>query len=303
MSTCNLADPATAFKLCRKSAVLIALALAACSPSPGVSVSTDVAARIPDAAADAPSIALHEPAPALDASPDPVALDATADAVFDAGAPDAAPALAPRCAGFSGFVWELGDSITYGKGGTKQAGYRPELATWMVDGCPVAFTGTAPGPEGAHDGHPGFDLQQIRDVVAHNYSAHQHVGAVSLIILMAGANNMDTVTPYDPVATPALYAALLDDVSVFPETRIVVTTVTPHQAAVAEARIVEFNAKLPAIWDAWDARHPGNRLIRADQHRALGGVWSAALFSDVVHMNPAGYTKMANEWIRALAGR
>lgn len=252
-----------------------------------------------DAGADAVPPALAETetpdgAPDVDSGPDADTFNTVAP---EAGTPPR------RCSGFSGPVWEFGDSITAGKGGTAQAGYRPELAVWMTDGCPVAFVGTGAGPEGAHEGHPGFDLQQLRNVAAHVYVGHQHIGSVNLIVLMAGVNNMDTVTPYDSVATPALYAALLDDISIFPESRILVTTITSHQSDLAESRIIDFNSKLPAIWDAWDARHPSNHLLRADQFRALGGAWSAELFSDVVHPNSAGYTRMANEWIRVLSNQ
>lgn len=211
-------------------------------------------------------------------------------------APSSAPALCPHAA------WELGDSITSGKGGVNQAGYRPELATWFTD-CSTLFLGTTDGPLGRHDGHPGYDLQAIRNVVARNYATHQHVGSAELVILMAGANNMDTVTPYDPEATPAIYAALLEDLSVFPETRIAVSTVTPHQSDVAEARILEFNAALPAIWDRYDLSHPERPLLRADQHAAVGGEWSSEFFADAVHPNPAGYSRIAKEWIRTLGAQ
>jgi len=112
------------------------------------------------------------------------------------------------------------------------------------------------------------------------------------VIVVIGTN--DCAVGYDGTTTPAAYAALLEQlIAVDATTCILVSTVPPQQGAGPQANVVDFNSKLPAIWDTFDAAHPAVPLRRADIFAAVGGVWSSTYFSaDGVHFNNAGYAQM-----------
>lgn len=54
------------------------------------------------------------------------------------------------------------------------------------------------------------------------------------------------------------------------------------------------NALMTQLYDAYDALHPTQRLLRGIDWRTALGAWDAATYADMVHPNAAGHTKIAN---------
>lgn len=299
-------------------ALISLLIIAGCgSQAPRTGVDPEADGRAPVAASD-PGTPKVTPCAAIDSgrSQDPTPDDAGTLAASETDSGHAAAALMQDGAGLaiadSGVhadagtrrlsrVWELGDSITYGVPAT--TGYRGPLYDWTRTHAPeTSFVGTvAVGgwTDALCDGHPGFTIEQIESQVV--LKVWGSAVDADLVILMIGTN--DLAPPYDGTLVAAHYAALLDAlVEVRPDVHLLVTTIPPMVATnPGAANVGDYNARLPAVWDALDKRRPGNPVLRADVHAALSP-WSAADFStDGVHPSAVGYTKIATEFERALA--
>lgn len=207
-------------------------------------------------------------------------------------------------------VWFVGDSLTLGTGSTAASGlrklfwekaasadYNVELVGTLDDGVNWAHT--------KHDGHTttaSGTITVARRVVQNFFGAGKQIPKAAVINLLIGTNdcNDDGGNFYDSVLTPQEYAELLEWIhSEDSNARIAVTTlppIDPVKFPQAASNITDFNSKLPAIWDAYDAVPGRNLLIRWDASQAVGGTFDQQYFSnDGVHPNNAGYAEMMND--------
>lgn len=201
-------------------------------------------------------------------------------------------------------IWFLGDSITSGIGSTGGGGLRELLSdeiaaqNYNVDLVGSLNTGNV-WSRTRHDGNPGETIAQASAKVTSVIGAGLSVGVADLTLLMIGTNNMGFGVSYDGTTTPAAYADLLDQIQAAdPNTQIVVTTIPPINSAnfpTPATNQADFNGKLPAIWDTFDAANPTKTLIRWDADACLGSSWDSGDFDDDVHPNDTGYDELLND--------
>ncbi len=75
-----------------------------------------------------------------------------------------------------------------------------------------------------------------------------------------------------------------------PNARLVINNIVPQQGNPATIGVMcaEIGG-VGGLWDAYDALYPARTCLRVDVNTAInGGVWTAALFVDNVHLNKAG---------------
>lgn len=197
-------------------------------------------------------------------------------------------------------IYFLGDSITTAEL-TTGGGFRSELHNYCVANS-LKISQQGPFTAGGvyplrHSGVSGNHCSQMNSRV-NTASTGLGTGTpfrdVKLVHLFAGTNG-----DVDAPTTAANYSALLSNVfakasSTVPTVRIAVTTITPISGTTYAE---DFNALLPAIWDAFDAAHPSNTLIRWDAHAVFGTYAAAAAlgyYVDSTHPNAAGYAALAN---------
>lgn len=194
--------------------------------------------------------------------------------------------------------WELGDSITYGEGQTPVEGYRYPLYNWTVaNSYIVTFVGTASTgfwPDPLHDGHPGATIQDTSNTVAANWGTH--VPDANLVILLIGTNNTSDPA-YNGPAAAAAYASLLNQIALgHAATNIMVSTIPPRPPTFYPLQGNDFNARLPAIWDAFDAtRSASTKLLRADFYTVLLPYGPTNFVAGDVHPSAVGYGLIAAE--------
>lgn len=203
----------------------------------------------------------------------------------------------------------LGDSITWGGSdtGPYAYGFRGRIYEYCRAASVAVDSVGGETPAGyfadpEHMSHSGYLIASIRTVANASLGTGNGYEGVKFAAVMAGTNNMDNVEAGSPTMSATLddYASLLSAmhtrlVTTQPTARIMVTTILPIQTGWPGATVVDtFNAGLTAIWDAHDAAHPSNLLLRADAHTAIGGAWSATYFdADPVHPNSDGYDLIA----------
>ena len=79
---------------------------------------------------------------------------------------------------------------------------------------------------------------------------------------------------------------------------MVVTTLGPHATSSVNTNRLDFNSKLPAIWNAYNAAHVGRELFMFDTASVLS---NPALLFDGLHPNDAGYALLATAIESALS--
>lgn len=189
-------------------------------------------------------------------------------------------------------IMPLGDSNTTG---TVGGGYRTDLFQLLASEGPAPdFVGSNHGgpawlPDRDHEGHGGWTIAQI----AANAPAWLRTYRPDLVLLQIGTN--DTRDATRAASAPARLAALLDTMlAVAPEVRILVATIPPIDDPVRQRRVETFNAAIPAIVAARE------RVSSVDVYDA---VVQPRDFSDLVHLNGGGYSKIAVRWYAAITGR
>lgn len=188
-------------------------------------------------------------------------------------------------------IMPLGDSNTTG---TVGGGYRTDLYQLLAsDGAAPNLVGSNLGgpeslPDKNHEGHGGWTIAQI----AANAPAWLRTYRPDLVLLQIGTN--DTRDEAPAASASARLAALLDTMlAVAPEVQVLVATIPPIDDPVRERRVRAFNAAVPAIVAARE------RVSYVDVH---GAVLQPRDFSDSVHLNWGGYSKIASRWYAAITG-
>lgn len=210
-------------------------------------------------------------------------------------------------------ILALGDSITYGAGGSG-GGYRVPLFRMARErNREVTFVGrvktgppTVDGvafPSG-HEGYPGYTISAckgrngIAPLVAPALAeAHPHV-----VLLMIGTNDVDAGC--DLPSMPDRLGALVDAIfEASPDTFVIVASLVPSQDEGFDARALTYGHAIPGLVSA-RARAPGGRrrIAFVDMTSAFRRVpeFRTKLLADMLHPNDAGYAVMAEVWATAL---
>lgn len=208
----------------------------------------------------------------------------------------------------------IGDSITYGIGGSA-GGYRfPLFLLAHNDGKRIKFVGRnrnendkdelddgTPFPKG-HAGHSGWTIDHIKngytDMVtgkpfpAITVTLHKTTPHVAL--LMIGTNDLAGYVPGTGAqGAPERLAALVDDIlNNFPKLLLVVAAVTPMRNAASA--VTRFNAEVSAIVKQRSAQ--GKNVLFVDMYTGF----PTNGLDDGVHPNDTGYRFMANTWYEAI---
>jgi lysophospholipase L1-like esterase len=201
-------------------------------------------------------------------------------------------------------VLPLGDSITYGLGGT--SGYRiPLWSRFFQDGRDLNFVGTQTGgspeffSEPEHEGHIGWtvmDLIQFDGGGVEPSSTIEGLLAASepeKVLLHIGTNDMLSFDEWHLASKRV--GVLLDRIwAVDPRIAVHLATIVPTGDPSANLSVDWFNDRLRELAHLRYIDGASIRLV--DIATALEGIEMA----DAVHPSPAGYDEMAAQWYEAL---
>jgi lysophospholipase L1-like esterase len=192
----------------------------------------------------------------------------------------------------------LGDSITLGKDANGapevgyRVGYRRELFFSLVEaGFNVDFVGSVdegdlavPVFDSNHEGHAGFTDNQVGANVYQWLSNNP----ADVVLLHIGTNNPET--------SAADVDFILSEIDRFnPAVEVVLAKIINTQSY--NPTITTFNNNLESIALARIAA--GDKITIVDMESAL---IAAEDFTDNLHPNTSGYTKMSEVWFEALNG-
>jgi lysophospholipase L1-like esterase len=206
-------------------------------------------------------------------------------------------------AGFAGAqtpplrVMPLGDSITYGSGGTANlGGYRGTLYTSLAAaGYTVDYIGTQTGNSSGladqdHEGHGGWRIDQL-DANMTGWLAS--LADPDVVLMHIGTNDFgqDVDTPN---AINRLDTLILKIATLRPYAHIIVTNLMERGEPANSKIVSEFNPYVQARVDAHAAA--GRRVTFLDMRAAV----PLADMPDNLHPNQTGYDKMAAAWLPAI---
>jgi lysophospholipase L1-like esterase len=204
----------------------------------------------------------------------------------------------------------VGDSITYGIGGT-YGGYRGFLYDRLIsEGYDFDFVGsrTVNSPAGIdpqHEGYPGWRAEEIRD----NIYGWLINNPAELVLLHIGTNDMSGIS--DSLAEPqwksqvqaqvAEVSQILNNIDNFSEnTTVVLARIISRTDENQKTYTTYFNQKLQEMVQ----NRFNDDIIIVDMENDAGLVYSTDTggdLSDYLHPNDFGYEKMAEIWSSAVA--
>ena len=207
-------------------------------------------------------------------------------------------------------IMPLGDSNTRGWPLTAESeGYRRNLEQRLVDeGRAFEFVGTeVHGPEGMmqkrHQGISGMTIEEIYTnssrCFGSNGSCFQQwfsAHPADVILLMAGTNNVKSTGGIDTGETAAVKMDLLIGhiTTVAANSNLVVSTIPPQRDGLGDS--ADFNSRLPAIVEKYADQ--GRNVSLVDSYAKL--IPSSLDFDDNLHLNSAGYAKVATVMFEGL---
>jgi hypothetical protein len=194
-----------------------------------------------------------------------------------------------------GQVYFVGDSLTVADGMRKAVYdyYTTHAPTLNID-MVGSFSSGSFGPDNQHSGVNGVEIAGVQSRAVSELGTGSPFPDVKLVHVLAGVNDLNNaganvstiLTAYGNMLT-AIHNEIVATQST---ARIAVTTLMPLQPGSAgETEVVSFNAGLPAVWDAFDAAHPSNTLLRWDLYNAIGGAWASGNYLDSTHPNATGW--------------
>ncbi|WP_327035067.1 FG-GAP-like repeat-containing protein [Micromonospora ureilytica] len=188
----------------------------------------------------------------------------------------------------------LGDSITHGVGGSPAGtGYRAHLWNLLSDNPgSLDFVGSADSGDLSdtdHEGHPGWRIDRIHELVSDCTMRRYRPNVVALHI---GTNDLRSSDGAD-TAPDRLRALIERIVERAPETTVLVATLVPSLDSATNARIQQYNARIPGIVEELDSNGLPVRLVD------MNAVTTADM-TDGLHPNNNGYRKMAEAYDRAV---
>jgi hypothetical protein len=207
-------------------------------------------------------------------------------------------------------IMPLGDSITDGYP-YEVGGYRVELFHQAVQAStPITFVGrnsngpatvdNMPFPKG-HEGYVGYDIDTdpkdpgITPLVDGAIAMfHPHI-----VLLQIGTNDVDV--SFDLVNAPTRLGVLIDKIiNDAPNALVIVAQVTPSTDAATNARILTYNAAIPAVVQQRAAA--GKHVAVVDIYSAFAAHadFASTLMWDYLHPDTDGYTLLGDTWYGAI---
>lgn len=205
---------------------------------------------------------------------------------------------------FTNEVIQIGDSITRGVGSTGESGWREALYDHAVaENYTVIFNGTLNNgtfggiDDRRHDGQAAAQTGARLTFIQNNCGYGKKLSGCKLWTLMMGTNDMRQAgAQYNLTNSMNRWAASIATLrAFFPRARGLVFTCLEFDPATepeAAGRVAAFNAGLVTVWNASDAIHPGNLLIRVDAAATVGTDFATNYNADGIHLNDAGYNLM-----------
>jgi len=205
-------------------------------------------------------------------------------------------------------VMPVGDSITFGVDATlgynmTDGGYRTRLFDLAHrSGKALTFVGSkSDGPDTvdgtpfpkAHEGHPGWVIIQITDIIV----AAMQTYKPKIITLMIGTNDINA--GFNPPDAPNRLGKLVDTIlATDPQVLVVVAKLVPTQS---DSDNTAFQAYNSAIGDVVAMRiAAGKHVALVDMYAAFGSGKNKSYLSDNLHPNATGYTVMAQTWFDSI---
>ncbi len=196
-------------------------------------------------------------------------------------------------------ILPMGDSITFGTGGTAGlGGYRGPLYDLLVNaGYEVDYVGTSTGNseglvEKEHEGHGGWRIDQLDANVAGWFNA---IEDPDIILLHIGTNDFgqgnDTVN-----AINRIDALITKMAGLRPNAHIVVTNIMERGEPQNSQIQAQFNPFIEGVVE--DQMDAGNLVSFLDMRSAV----PLSDMPDNLHPNQTGYGKMAAAWFGAIEG-
>ena len=204
-------------------------------------------------------------------------------------------------------IMPLGDSITTGSsvGDLTPGGYRTTLYNLLdAAGYDFDFVGSqtdnpGPIPDNDHEGHGGYQLNNIRGVMGVPLQTYQP----DVVLLLGGTNDVTYSVYADPTLTAEGIAGRLDTLlsDLYfnrPTATVFVGTIPPVAPSepAHSALSAEVNALFPGVLAARAAAGQDVHLVD------LRSILTSDDLSDWVHPSPVGYAKMGQAWYDAISG-
>lgn len=176
----------------------------------------------------------------------------------------------------------------------------------VTDGMDITYVGGSPEPNGpakvagvtfpkAHEGHSGWTIAQIDDIVQNKNALGVNP---NIILLHIGTNDMySTVAPV--AEADKRLGTLIDHIiAKQPNALLVVSNIIPLNTNIgsinAIAEVPKYNAKIPAVLNS--RIQAGKNIIFVDQYSGF----PTSELGDKVHPNDAGYVRMGAKWYTAI---
>ena len=212
-------------------------------------------------------------------------------------------------------IMPLGDSITYGVGGSG-GGYRvPLFRSARGPKRPVLFVGREKnGPAtvdgvafpGGHEGYSGYTVAPCGGREGVTPLVPQALAAAKphVVLLMIGTNDVSVGMAGAPCAISTLVgrlAALVDTiVAGAPNALVVVASLIPSQDEEFDRRATAYVSQIPKLVSERAGR--GQKVVFVDMLPAFQATadFRTKLFADTLHPNDGGYAVMADVWATAL---
>lgn len=199
-------------------------------------------------------------------------------------------------------IMPLGDSITFDQkyGDTRtdgsRTGYRSFLwykltnAKYDVDfvGSQVAGQAVTPIFDPDNEGHPGWDSYDIAGKVL----SYMNNSQPDIVLLHIGTNDRGSTSPEG-------VNLILDEIDYYEQTterkvRVIVALIINTKDN--DERIKIFNRRINQLLA--ERISSGDNIEIVDMYRGAG--FTQSDFTDRLHPNPSGYSKMADVWFNAL---
>lgn len=192
-------------------------------------------------------------------------------------------------------IMPLGDSITDGDKSSDLGGYRSRLFTkFKGSNHRTDFVGGMSGGTGffdvQHEGHGGFNADEIRDNVPGYLSANPP----QAVMLMIGANDITASQSVNAIRDEI--SAILDRIKLFnPKTEIYLATVTRRKDA-KQPQVDQLNGLIRTLVSTKFGQGFDITLVDIDNLTNTD-------LADIVHPNDAGYEKIADKFYNAFIGK
>ncbi|MDT9686582.1 ricin-type beta-trefoil lectin domain protein [Streptomyces sp. TRM76323] len=189
-------------------------------------------------------------------------------------------------------IMPLGDSITWGVGGSTGNGYRGPLWNRLAaDGHPLDFVGTVRNgsmSDPDNEGHPGYKIHQIAALADASLTRYRP----NVVTLHIGTNDLNE--SYQVSTATARLRSLVDRVTAAaPDATVLVASLIVSTSGSEERYRAAYNQAIPQL--VRDAQAAGKRVAYVD----MSGLTTADLV-DALHPKDSGYQKMADAFYRGI---